>query len=196
MRKTKYIILSVLSLLNVMFVPVFDVWGGVFPGKIDYDFFYAINAFFTDKDSWYEWVVEFSIAIFVSSVFMLIASLLNSKTGFAITSLIGLISELKILASFASQNESYEIIPSDDCSISIGTWTALAIFIISFIVALTSNKNKGEQHSAPLQAVEVETSNYCEQPIQPAIKRGDFCPNCGNKIDKQSVFCGNCGYKF
>lgn len=31
---------------------------------------------------------------------------------------------------------------------------------------------------------------------QLVIEKVDFCPNCGNKIDKQSLFCGNCGYKF
>lgn len=193
MRKTKYILLSVLSLLNIMFIPVFDVWGGVFPGDIDYDFFYAINAFFMDKDSWYEWVVEFSLAIFIPSLLMLIASFFNSKTGFAITSLLGFISELKVLGSFASQNELYEIIPSDDCSISIGAWTALAIFIISFIVALTSNKNKSNYHSELQQSVEIDAGNSSNHIV---IEKGTFCPNCGNKRDGQSLFCGKCGHKF
>ena len=192
MRKKIFLVLSVISLLNIMLIPTFDVWGGIFPGKIDYDFFYAIEAFFTDRDSWSEWVVIFSMSIFIPSILMLLISLFDSKAGFTITSLLGLTSELYVLALYISQNEMYEVLPSDDCSIAIGTWTALLIFIISLFVGIKSRK-KSSSKDINQSNVSVVTNNSVNQVV---IERGSFCPNCGKKIDRQSPFCGNCGYEF
>lgn len=37
-KSAAQIILSSLALLNVVFVPVFDVWGGLFPDNPEYGF--------------------------------------------------------------------------------------------------------------------------------------------------------------
>ena len=52
------VVVSVLAVLNVMFVPILDVWGGLFPSNPDNNFWYVISGNCESN----EWVFIFTLA--------------------------------------------------------------------------------------------------------------------------------------
>lgn len=93
--KAKKLIISILALLNVVFVPIFDVWGGLFPGDPDDNFFDAIGyAFEGEFDMW---VVIFTLTIFIPSLFMFIFSFTSKNKLFRISSIVGIIGMILLL---------------------------------------------------------------------------------------------------
>lgn len=193
MKNIKLTIVSIFSILNILFLPIFDVWGGFFPSDPEGNFLYAVESFFTDSDSWDEWIVILTLSLFVATLLILVSSLIGNKTFSIISSLIGIIVWIIDFSTYVSQSETYDWIPSDDCNICIGFWIAIILFVVSFVLSV---KQKASISNKPLYStneISVETDNSVNKVV---IEKGSFCPNCGNKIDKQSMFCGNCGYKF
>ncbi len=195
-RRAITVILSISALLNVIFVPIFDVWGGLFPSNPDRNFFDVIKIVFTDYDDWSLWVVHITMSILIPVIFMLTASLVNNKKLFLFSSLLGLILEGKQLIEYAIENELYEMLDYDDGNISIGTWIAFGLFICSFLFAIYDVKNT---KSSSVNVVQASTNDYNPSIVNTASNRLEqkcnYCPNCGKEIVNQCVFCGNCGYK-
>lgn len=184
------LIMSILALVNVLFVPIFDVWGGLFPSSPDYNFFDVIEKLVKDADNWNMWVVQISVLIAIPSIFMLIFSLTNSRKLCAASAGIGIVLWLKNIIQFIDENEMSEVFDFDDCSISIGTWIAFFLFVAVLIVSLCIG------HKKPVQQTPL-TSTYAaggmvEQNNTPAISV-KFCPKCGTAIESGRKFCGKCG---
>ena len=183
--KKRYLFLSLLGLLNIVFVPVFDVWGGLFPSKPEDNFFEVIEEIFTNENAWNRWVVLFTISIFVPCVFMFISSLLNSRNAFLAFSIVGLIAETSIILKYIDQNNPTDYLPSDDCNIAVGVWVALILFILSTIIGLI----KTESH------VTVNIVNEVTEPIYIQQQPNRFCSKCGSEIEADANFCERCGNK-
>ena len=76
------VILSIMSLLNVIFLPVFDVWGGLFPSEYD-NCFEVLRKIITDFDEYGDdRVVLMTLTLLIPSVFMLVFSLLQKRGWF------------------------------------------------------------------------------------------------------------------
>ncbi len=193
MRRVKYIILSILSLLNIVLIPSFDTWAGLIPSDYENTFFDAIGDIFTDSDAIHYWSVIIVLSVFIPSVLMLVSAVSDKKVLYSISSALGIILWFRTAISYICQYDIEEFFDFDDGSLSIGFWLALIIFIISFIIGVTSKKEYSAVQPINNRKFTVETNNSINQVV---IEKGSFCPNCGNKKDKQSVFCGNCGYKF
>lgn len=193
MRKVKYIVLSVLSLLNIILVPSFDTWEGLIPSDYENTFFSAIKDIIADSDAIHYWSVIIVFSVFVPSVLLLVSAVLDKKVLYSLSSALGIILWFRTAISYIRQYDIGDFFDFDDGSLSIGFWIALIIFIIAFIVGIMSKNNYSVNHTVNNKRFAVETNNSINQVI---IEKGSFCPNCGNKIDNQSVFCGNCGYKF
>ncbi len=193
MRRVKYIILSILSLLNIVLIPSFDTWAGLIPSDYENTFFDAIGDIFTDSDAIHYWSVIIVLSVFIPSVLMLVSAVLDKKVLYSISSALGIILWFRTTISYICQYDIEEFFDFVDGSLSIGFWIALIIFIIAFVVGIMSKKDVSEVQAVNNRKFSVETNNSVNQVM---IAKGTFCPNCGNKIDKQSVFCGNCGYKF
>ena len=136
------ITLSMLALFNVMFVPIFDVWGGLFPKDTTHTFFDVMEIVFidVDTDAWSLWVVQLTMSIFIPSILMLFASLIESKVLFITFNVVGIFLLSEKIYKFIQQHSDLNNLFSDDCCLSIGTWIGLAIFLVSFLVALGSKK--------------------------------------------------------
>ncbi len=193
MRRVKYIILSILSLLNIVLIPSFDTWAGLIPSNYENTFFDAIGDIFTDSDAIHYWSVIIVLSVLIPSILMVISAVLDNKVLYSVSSALGIILWFRTAISYIRQYDIGDFFDFDDGSLSIGFWIALIIFIIAFIVGIMSKKDFSEVQAVNNRKFSVETNNSVNQVM---IEKGTFCPNCGNKIDKQSVFCGNCGYKF
>lgn len=153
------IMLSVFALLNVMFVPIFDVWGGLFPSNVDYNFFDVIKMIFKEgRDAWRHWVVLFTITIFVPSLMMLVASLSGKKGFFVTINIIGILLWIRQIVDYGIDNDFDYSFDFEDGNVSIGTWIAIGIFVISLIIALSSRR------SIPNTAYQMQPQYYQAQP--------------------------------
>lgn len=191
--KTKKIILSILALANVIFVPVFDVWGGLFPGNPDSNFFDVIEYVFEGEFSY--WVVLFTLTILIPSLFMLIFSFSDGGKMFKAASGAGIIFMIITLIRFVSQNDFGELFDFDDGNISIGTWIAFALFIISFFVVKSSKDKQFTPSKKYINNLNnINTSNVTSTSTVNSTQI-KFCPECGSKMEATSMFCGNCGFK-
>lgn len=202
MRNLKYIVVSALSIFNIIFIPSFDVWGGLFPSHPDANFFEIIETIFTDSDAFYYWSVVIVVSVLIPAIAMLIGAILDNKTVFLISSLVGIILWLRFIIAYINQNELSDLFDFDSGSIAIGTWIAIVLFVISFVMAITSKESKQTQSQPYVNNANsyynvanksVETDNKLNQVI---IQYGLYCPNCGAEQEKPSKFCGNCGFEF
>lgn len=177
--KIKKLIFSLASLINVMFVPIFDVWGGLFPGRPDYSFLDALG--FAADGEFDSWLVDLTLAAFIPAVLMLLSSFTNDGVLFKIFSALGALSVAGLLFMYASQNGMDYLFDFDYGNISIGTWIALTLFTASFFAVSARNKN------GTAVAAEVERSAAAER---------KYCPKCGTQRAPETNFCKNCGFNF
>ena len=193
------IMLSVFALLNVMFVPIFDVWGGLFPSDVDRSFIDVIEIVFEDADDWSLWVVQLTMSIFVPTIFMFIMSLIGNRGLFITSNVIGIVLWFKQIIDYGMEDDGFEdLFDFEDGSISIGTWIAIGIFIISFFVALNSKKkveHNANQILPTSEALYEEEKISVDKDTAHITCANNFCPNCGAKTDEGIAFCGKCGQK-
>ena len=140
--RVKSIVFSVLSLLNVMFVPFFDVWGGLFPSDVDNNFFDVFEGVLTTADAWEYWVVHMTMSVFVPTVVMFFAALLNKRKLFLVSNAVGIILWFIQIIGYGLEDDGFSsMFDFDDSSIAIGIWIAIIIFFVSFLIV---KKNKGD----------------------------------------------------
>lgn len=120
------IVVSVLAILNVMFVPIFDVWGGLFPSNPDSNFWDVISGN-CESD---EWVFIFTLAILIPSGLMLLCSILKAKVLARIAGFWGLICLIALLVRFVSEYEFSYLFDFDDGNLCIGLWIGLLLFVV------------------------------------------------------------------
>ena len=142
LSKSGFAILIALSagiLFVVMFVPMFDVWGGLFPKGADYTFFDVVRYLFegTDFDMWVE---IFAWSAFVPAVALLISSMAKGRVMAILSSASGGGLLLYNLFRFISQNDTSDVFHFGDCSICIGFWIALALFAVCFACSIMIKK--------------------------------------------------------
>lgn len=181
------IMLSVFALLNVVFVPIFDVWGGLFPSDVDRNFFEVIEIVFEDADDWSLWVVQLTMSIFIPSVFMFIMSLVGKRGLFITANVVGIILWFKQIIAYGMEDDGFEdLFDFEDGSISIGTWIAIAIFIISFFVALNAKK-KADIDTFTNRTVITKSDNTT------TLSNVILCNSCGKANDVNVQYCADCG---
>lgn len=132
-EKQSLIVISLLSLLNVMFAPIYNTRGGLFPSNVKYNFIEVIGLIFEDSDNLEMEVVKFTLIILVPSIFMLVAALLGKDKLFSIANIVGscfLWTRIFVLFfHYASIEDGLPYIFSfERGKISIGVWIAVVLF--------------------------------------------------------------------
>lgn len=179
------IILSIVAVLNVMFIPIFDVWGGLFPSDVDRDFFDVMECYLENDNAWNLWVVQLTISFFASSILMLITSLIGNKKLSIVANIIAIFVWFKlIIIDYVEEEGTEALLDSEDGSISIGTWITIILFIASFIVVLKSKKKDETCQNIVTPRVE---QNITENAIS--------CSSCGAFITEGYTYCNYCGTK-
>ncbi len=197
--KTTLTVLSIFALLNVLFVPIFDVWGGLFPSDVEYNFADVIEDIFEDPDAWRHWVVVLTMSIFIPTLIMFIMSLTGKKGLFITANAIGIGIWLKQIIDYGMEDDGFEdLLDFEDGCVSIGTWIAIILYLICFIVAISSKRktNYQPQYSTVSNMptiTDTYTKNDTTLPEQ--INSITKCPNCGVEISANTLFCGSCGQR-
>lgn len=192
------IIISVFALLNVVTMPIFEVWGGLFPSDREFWFFDVIVSFFkgyyyyTSWDAWDMWVVKLTVFIFFPSLLMLVFSFVGKKLVFRISALIGLFLESAILVLYTTQEGLEELLDFDDGSVSIGTWIALIVFIIAFVISFSDFESNCCSVLQVQQSAETVVSGVS---VSETKTNGCYCSKCGNLLNSDYAYCDNCGFK-
>ncbi len=189
-KQPALIVLSIVALLNVIVVPVFDVWGGLFAkNATKFTFFHVIESIFEDPDNWNLWVVQITLSILLPSIFMFIFSLVGARKLYITSTIVGIVLWFRIIVQFISQKGVSYVFDFDDCSISIGTWIAIVLFVIALITSLVS---KGKTNG---NSVSYITNNVTPNHETEPVVQMKFCPKCGAEIKGNISFCGKCGQK-
>lgn len=135
------VIISILALLNVIFIPVFDVWGGLFPSSPDYNFFDVMEYLFTGENWTYN-VFLFTMAIFIPTIIMLIFAILGLKRPAKISAIAGIICVVVRLICFAVEYGVDYLYDFDDGNISIGFWIGFCLFIVMALIKIRKTDNR------------------------------------------------------
>ena len=133
MKKTiskQQVVVSILALLNVMFVPLFDVWGGLFPSHPDETFWDVVTGGCEPE----QWIFVFTLAALVPSVLMLLFSLLKAKVLARLAGAAGLIWMIADLIFYVNQYEIDYLFDFEDGSLCIGLWIAVLLFLIMTVM--------------------------------------------------------------
>lgn len=131
----KQLIVSLLAVLNVMFSPIYDVWGGLFPSKPDSNFWDVISGHCEPN----EWVFVLTIAIAIPSALMFIFALAKKQKAAKVSGWIGIISVGFMIINFINQFDFSDLFDFDDGNLCFGFWIGLILFII---MAFSSKKKR------------------------------------------------------
>ncbi len=178
------LVVSIILLVCVMILPMFDVWGGIF-SSAEYDNFGDVLHYIQrdGMDAFRKWVVCLTMSAFIPAIFSLIAGIARCKTLGIISSVIGTVSMLYNYVNIIDQQGIGALTDFEDCSISIGSHVALILHIVCFILALKITKKT----SAPAPVINNSTA------VQTTTTALKVCSNCGKPLYNGDNFCTSCG---
>ena len=204
--KIPLIVLSALALANVLFVPIFDVWGGLFPSDVDCNFAWVIEDIFEDSDAWRHWVVVLTMSVFIPTLIVFFMSFTGKKGLFITSNVIGIVLWFKQIIDYGMEDDGFEdLLDFEDGCISIGTWIAIILYLICFFVAISSKK-KTETKQEFMPSAIPNTPKIMDGGVayppddirlhkKPQNYKPTNCPQCGENTSLDTVFCCKCGYK-
>lgn len=195
----KLMLLSLLSMLNVIFLPIYDVWGGLFPEDPDYNFLDVIQLLISDSDALGYWVVEFSLLLFIAGFLTFLFAISEGQIMQRVVPLLGILAVTFTLLRNGNQN-GWDSVIGEDSNVCIGVWTGLLLMIISLAVTFIPVHERSWNPPSLMawpHANSVQQPEF-QAPVEPFSSEMEleknFCPNCGQKIMKPSKFCGKCGF--
>ena len=137
------VMLSLALMANILFVPMFSIWGGLFPSGSTHTFVDALDGldrFF--GGSYRLWPEIFIWSAFVPAVILLISALTKGKIMAMLSSAAGIGLLLYNLNRYIAQVGMDFALNADHGNISIGFWIALGLFASCFLSAISTKKIK------------------------------------------------------
>lgn len=140
-RTLPIFIVSILILLAIVFLPMFQPLGGTFNFKADLDFFDVFNFVKTGGDTsasmlaWNSWPVMLTLAAAIPAILLFFFSLFGSKALSIIASLMGIAGMAYVLFLYGKNASSVGAFFGSQANLSIGLWVVCALFIAAFICA-------------------------------------------------------------
>ncbi|MCD7773462.1 MAG: hypothetical protein LUH08_05340, partial [Ruminococcus sp.] len=137
-RRNTFLILSCIALLNAFLIPPIDATGGLF----DFDYT-LIDVFKLISEGYYDnYLVIFSMIIFVASVFMFLFSFAESIAPFEVTAVFAILGLVVMTIKVAAELNDTILYDFGDVFsfISLGTYIALAVFIAAIVFSVKYEK--------------------------------------------------------
>ena len=134
--KKSSLILPVILLVSILLIPMYDTWQGIIPGEDAYTVPVIFETLVSEEDALHYWPVIFFLSALIPAIILLITALIHNKWLSVAASGLGTLLLLIRLFGFIGKNGADEVFKLDDCSICIGFWIALILFIVNFIYAL------------------------------------------------------------
>lgn len=172
-----YIIISVLSLLNVIFLPIYTEGGPMISKTSEYSFVRIIGDLFMEEGTLSLWVTQMTLCIFVPSVIMLATAFTRMRSLYILCDLCGVGLWIFNFARYGIENGFKTLFDVNKTDISIGAWVAILLLLINSLVILCAGKNKKEE------------------PEDEEKEEDEFCPHCGRALRGNTSFCPRCGKK-
>ncbi len=164
-KRLSLIVISLLGLLDVMFLPVFSVFGGLFPGEVQVPFLEVFDLIFNEQGAFELWVVRFTAAILISFFMLLIAALFSGKLTFIITDALCIVLiTVQIIQYSAQTKEIHNLFDFEKTSLSVGTWVAILFYISAIFIVLYKKSENAETTVNP-SASDVEEQGIPSEEI-------------------------------
>ena len=137
-----YLVISVLSLFNVLFLPIYAVpeWVMAETGS-KLGFYNAVQMLLYLPSPLEYWTVYMTLAIFVPCVALFISALIGRHIPFLISSLAGVTLWAVAVWTYAGQFGISSLFVLDGSGVGIGLWIAIALFMVATAVAI-AGKNR------------------------------------------------------
>ncbi len=174
-----FIIISVLSLLNVIFLPIYSEGGPMISKASEYSFVRIVGDLFMEEGTLTLWVTQMTLCIFVPSVVMLASAFTRMRLLYVLSDLCGIVLWVFNFVRYGIENGFKIIFDINKTDISIGAWVAMLLFLINSLVILCTGKKKKEE---PEEADEEDL--FCPHCGRALRGNTSFCPRCGKRIDK------------
>ncbi len=192
-KKTKNILicLSSLALLNSVFVPIFDLYGGFFPKEVEEGFSEVIKKVTSDSGAWRYWSVSLTMSIFLPSLLMFCLSWTGNVKLFALSNALAIIIWIKnFIFDFGIKADRMdELFGAEYGCISFGSWTAIIIYVISILIVIQLEKRPPKEEPYHADSATKGVIN-----IRPILLDPIKCPRCGMLQASNRSCCFECGY--
>lgn len=127
-----HITLSLLMLLSIVFVPMFDPFGGFFSSYDEYPFWENIASIFEEGFEAFEYFpVIFTMSALIPCIIMLLGAINKSRGTILFSSISGIVLMSFFLLLFIDQNELDDVFDLEWSTIGVGFWIPLALFVVS-----------------------------------------------------------------
>ncbi len=138
-----YMLTAILSLFNVLFLPIYAVpdWAAAQTGTA-LGFYNAVQILLYVPHPLEYWIVSMTLAIFIPSFALFITALIGKQTPYLISALGGITLWTVAGWSYMQQFEFARLFVLDGSGIGIGFWCAIVLLILATFFALRrKNKN-------------------------------------------------------
>jgi len=130
------LIISLLSLLNVIFLPLYSAGNGVFPNEMRSTFLEVV----TGKYEIYDWPVALTVLIFLPSMLMTVLSIIKAQITTKLTGLVGLILMVGALLKYVDEFSLDALFSLENGNLSIGLWIAFLLFIVMLFIPIDKKR--------------------------------------------------------
>lgn len=138
-----YMITAILSLFNVLFLPIYAVpeWAMAQTGTA-LGFYNAVQILFYMQNPLEYWIVALTMAIFVPSLALFITALIGKQIPYLIAALGGVTLWAVVTWNYVQQFGFAKLFVLDGSGIGIGFWCAIVLLMLATVFALRrKNKN-------------------------------------------------------
>ena len=176
--KIFFTIISLLLLASVFFLPVFDEGGGILTSKAKYNFARVIGDCLMKEGTLSLWVTHMTLGIFIPSVTMLACALTRLRVVYVLSNIAGIAVWFVNVFRLGLKNGFLALFDVHSTDVSIGSWIALLLFLISALGIIATKKKQRE----PEEEIYEITDGRCPQCGIRLRGNLNHCPRCNIKL--------------
>jgi len=137
--------ISIAIIVNVVFVPMFSHWGGLFPSRSDIYYTFPDVIHNINRGRIQTMTDVLSLFTLIPAIVLWISSIAKGKTLSVLSSFCGagllFLSLIEYISRYGTRH-IHEIVFSKRCVFAIGFWIALLLFVVCFFISVGITKRK------------------------------------------------------